>query len=502
MTVEEALAIIDAALKPDCLSDLQEEIFRQAWQSKTYQDMALHIGYDNDYIRVVGFQLWQALSTAFGIKVTKSNFRSVLRQQATELGVPSNSEDLAVTQTHGNARSHIVPQSRVALEPPQGPVPLNSSFYVERPPIEATCYQAIEQPGALICLRAPRRMGKTSLKNRVLAYCQRHGWQTVRLNFEQADALCLSHPTQLMRWCCANIAQQLGLPHRLEEYWDDLLGGSLSSTIYMQGYILEQIDAPIVLALDEVNRLLEYPESAKSFLPLLRSWYEEARNLEIWQKLRLLVVYSTEIYVPLDIHQSPFNVGLAVRLPELTPEQVDHLAQRHGLIEWHSGLTQALMAVVGGHPYLVRLALYHLSQSYPDSVIADSATHPATADAATTDLTTTAPAAREPDSNNHSDADLAPYSHPGLDERLDKLLQAAPTSQGIYYHHLRQHWLTLQQHPDLMQAIKQIVQIRDRTSSDPIVIYKLESMGLIKLDAEGVQVSCNLYRLYFYSQLS
>ncbi len=468
MTVEEALAIIDAALKPDCLSDLQEQIFRQAWQSKTYQDMALQIGYDNDYIRVVGFQLWQALSAAFGIKVTKSNFRSVLRQQAGELGIVGEAgEGSNRPEGAEKARSHFAFPSHPVLEPPQGPVPLNSPLYIERPPVEATCYHAIEQPGALVCLRAPSHMGKTSLKNRVLAYCQQLGLKTVRLNFEQADALVLSHPTQLMRWCCANIAQQLGLPHRLDDYWDTTLGGSISSTIYMQGYVLEQIDAPLVLALDEVNRLFEYPESAKSFLPLLRSWYEEARNLEIWQKLHMFVVYSTEIYVPLDIHQSPFNVGLAVRLPEFTSEQVDHLAQRHGLSEWHSGLTQALMAMVGGHPYLVRLALYYLSQVYA---------HPTT--------------------------DLGAGSDIGeLDQRLDELLQAAPTPQGIYYRHLRQHWLTLQQHPDLMQAVKQLVQTCDRTGIDPIMIYKLESMGLIKLDSEGVQASCTLYRLYFYSQL-
>lgn len=476
MTVEEALAIIDAALKPDCLSDLQEEIFRQAWQSRTYQDMALQIGYDNDYIRVVGFQLWQALSTAFGIKVTKSNFRSVLRQQAAELDLLGNSGNPVGTEEDGKAgeaRSHFVAPSQLALEPPQGPVPLNSPFYVERPPVEATCYQAIEQPGALICLRAPSRMGKTSLKNRVLAYCQQIGLKTVRLNFEQADALCLGHPTQLMRWCCANIAQQLELPHRLDDYWDTTLGGSISSTIYMQGYVLEQIDAPIVLALDEVNRLFEYPESAKSFLPLLRSWYEEARNLEIWQKLRMFVVYSTEIYVPLDIHQSPFNVGLAVRLPEFTPDQVDHLAQRHGLSAWHSGLTEALMAMVGGHPYLVRLALYHLSQF-----------------------------CSHPNVNESADNRGAGLGENDLDQRLDELLQAAPTPQGIYYHHLRQHWLTLQQHPDLMQTVQQLVQTCDRTGIDPIMIYKLESMGLIKLDAEGVRASCTLYRLYFYAQLS
>lgn len=85
MNVEEALVIIDTALKPEYLSDLQESVFRQCWEGKTYAEIAEGSSYANEYIRDVGFRLWQSLSKAFGEKVTKSNCRSVLRrvQQAT-----------------------------------------------------------------------------------------------------------------------------------------------------------------------------------------------------------------------------------------------------------------------------------------------------------------------------------------------------------------------------------------------------------------------------------
>jgi len=78
---------------------------------------------------------------------------------------------------------------------------------------------------------------------------------------------------------------------------------------YFRSHLLEQINSPIVLALDEVNQIFEQPQVAKRFfLPMLRSWYEEARKLPIWQKLHLIVVHSTEI-VHLQLNQSPFNVG-------------------------------------------------------------------------------------------------------------------------------------------------------------------------------------------------
>jgi hypothetical protein len=444
MTIDEAIAIIDAALKPGRLSDLQEVVFRHSWLGKTYQEVAMETGYDPDYIRGVGFQLWQILSDTFGEKVTKNNFRSVLRQQSGQL-LPE--QPAAVSQVNNLSQQLC---SNVVLELPEGPVSLDSPFYIERPPIESLCYDAIDKPGALIRLRAPNSMGKTSLKNRIVAHAAKQGYHVVRLNFEQVDESKLSNLNQLLRWFCATVTQQLQLESKLNLYWDEDCGAKVSCTVYFQGYVLEQLNSPLVLALDEVNRLLEYPDIAQSFLPLLRSWYEEARNLEIWQKLRLLVVHSTEIYVPLDINQSPFNVGLAIRLPEFNQEQLQELARRHGL-NWSEEESNQLMALIGGHPYRVRLALYHLARQ---------------------------------------DLDLA------------QLLRESPTLTGIYSQRLRHQWIILQQHPELMMAMKQIVASQGGARIDPIAAYQLESMGVAKFEGDQMVPSCELYRLYFSSQLN
>jgi hypothetical protein len=57
--------------------------------------------------------------------------------------------------------SNFPSNSAIGLEVPEGPVPLNSTFYVERPPTESRCYETITQAGALIRIKAPRQMGKT-----------------------------------------------------------------------------------------------------------------------------------------------------------------------------------------------------------------------------------------------------------------------------------------------------------------------------------------------------
>lgn len=80
MTVEEALVIVESILGKASLNDLQETIFRQSWEQKTYPEIAEKFGYDPDYIKIVGFQLWKILSQAMGEKVTKHNLRASLRR--------------------------------------------------------------------------------------------------------------------------------------------------------------------------------------------------------------------------------------------------------------------------------------------------------------------------------------------------------------------------------------------------------------------------------------
>ncbi|MEL6442156.1 MAG: AAA-like domain-containing protein, partial [Cyanobacteria bacterium J06621_8] len=293
ITIEEALYLVDNAIKPERLNSIQELILTQCWSGKTYQEIAEASGYDPDYVRVVGSRLWQLLSESFGEKITKNNFRSILRQK---IGVAEEKDTLG-----GNIS---------ALELPNTPLPLDSALYVPRPPIETQAFEEITKPGALIRIKAPRQMGKTSLIMRILAQARSRGYRTVRLNFLQAEDNVLGNLERLLRWLCANIALQLGWESLLDDYWDQDLGFKVSCTTYLQGHVLAQVDSPLVITLDEVNQLFKYPQVAQEFLPLLRFWHEEANNVPIWQKLRLIVTYSTEISVPLNLSQSLFNTGL------------------------------------------------------------------------------------------------------------------------------------------------------------------------------------------------
>lgn len=430
MNLEEALAIVDNLIHPQRLSTLQEMIFRECWEGKTYQQIAENSDYDADYIRVVGSRLWQSLTEICEEKVTKNNFRSILRQQSKQ----------SITNT-------------VALELPDGITAPNSNFYIERPPIEEICCQEIAKPGALVRIKAARNMGKKSLLRKILAN-EGSKYNVVKLDLQQADKKILDNFSQLLRWFCANLCSVLKLENIIDEYWEEDLGVKVSCTSYLQDYILEQIDKPLVLALDNLHLIFDYTETAQEFLPLLRFWHEEAKNLVVWQKLRLIVIQSTESYVPLNFNQSPFNVGLPVSLPEFNREQMMDLAQRHQL-NWGKNLDndnlKTLMDLVGGHPYLARLAFYNLAKYQID---------------------------------------------------LQQLVADSATETSIYGDILRYYLAILYDNSTLAQAFHKVVNSDVSIQIEPITAYQLESLGLIKLKGNEVFPSCQLYSLYFKARLS
>ena len=81
MKVEEALEVLETVLPPGSLNAVKKMVFYQAWEGKGYCEIAEQAGYDPDYIKGVAANLWQSLSSVLNEKVTKKNFRPLLRQK-------------------------------------------------------------------------------------------------------------------------------------------------------------------------------------------------------------------------------------------------------------------------------------------------------------------------------------------------------------------------------------------------------------------------------------
>ncbi|MBE9012018.1 AAA-like domain-containing protein, partial [Pseudanabaenaceae cyanobacterium LEGE 13415] len=305
------------------LNSTETLLLRGIWQYQTYTQIADEIGYSPGYLtNVVAPELLHRLSQLAGQRITKKNCRIILESFVAQ----STSEPRSTKPT---------PSPEAAPSFPNGAIAVNSPFYIARPPIETQVFEELQKPGALVRVKAPKEMGKTSLLLQVLHQLDQTKYHTVYLCLEQIDRAICDDLNRFLRWLCVSVSRQLQLEPKLDEYWDDDIGSKVSCTLYFRSYLLSQLNAPIVLALDEVNRIFEHPTVAQDVLPLLRSWYEEAKRLPIWQNFRLLIAHSTEVYVPLQLNQSPFNVGFAAQLKCFSLEQVQQLAHRYGL-DWEN----------------------------------------------------------------------------------------------------------------------------------------------------------------------
>ncbi|BDI20660.1 hypothetical protein ANSO36C_64620 (plasmid) [Nostoc cf. commune SO-36] len=331
----------------------------------------------------------------------------------------------------------------------------DTTIYIERPPIEDKCYKAIVQPGALIRIKAPQKMGKTLLLEKILDHARQQGYETVKLDLKLADNSTLTDLKTFLHWLCVNVSDSLDVSDKVDEYWQDSLGLNTSCTRYFQRYLLSNIDSSLVFAIDNFERLFEYANIFSEFCLLLRSWYETAKQGDrmgkIWKKLRLVVVNSTEAYPTLDINRSPFNVGLAIELPEFNQQQVEEMAKLYELGGYfgEEGLSQ-LIKLVGGHPYLLNEAIANLKSQ---------------------------------------------------ETSLEKLISLAPTEQGIFSYHLRQQLEFLQSDSQLKESYAKVITVDKPVQLNPEITFKLHSLGLVKIVRNDCIASCDLYRQYFLARL-
>ncbi|MDB9374082.1 AAA-like domain-containing protein [Nodularia sphaerocarpa] len=433
----EALKTIRAILSPRHLTYIEEIVFVYTWDGKLYREMSHETGYKEGYLKDIGSRLWLSLSQKLGHKVTKKSLKLLIANFCAD-------KSLATT------RYSRFNRTASKIEFPGSPLSFGSPLYIDRSPMEDLAIAALHQPGSLIRIKAPQRMGKTSLINHLMGVADQAGMQTVFVDIRQADTKTLEDLDQFLRWFCLTIGQQLNLDTKFDKYWFESACSKLSCTTYMQECFLRPLERPLVVAIDTAHSLVEHPHIAKNFFSMLRSWYEQAKVRDHWQKLRLIVAHVAELD---PFNQSAFNLGLPLNLSWLTTHQIKDLAQRYelhkvGINNFYT--LQPLQNLVGGHPYLLHLAFYWLRSGYLS---------------------------------------------------LPKLLHEAATDRGIYGDYLRCLCLVLQQDDTLMAAFHQLLLTPNPIRLSAKTAERLEGIGLVQIQGVKSSLGCELYRQYFCAHL-
>jgi hypothetical protein len=334
----------------------------------------------------------------------------------------------------------------VSLEMPEGTMDCESKFYVERSS-DPLALEAIKRQGVTITIKGPRQMGKSSLLIRTIETAVTASKRVAFLDFQLFDKATLNNADSFFRQFCSWLSDELEMADKVDEYWQMPLGNSQRCTRYVSRYLLKDFGKPLVLAMDEVESVFD-SEFRSDFFGMLRSWHNSRATTPIWKKLDLALVTSTEPYQLIDnLNQSPFNVGVVIDLEDFTAEQVANLNHLHGS-PFNLNEERQLIRLLGGHPYLVRLALYSVASGRLSS---------------------------------------------------SELFANATADNGPFGNHLRNHLFRLHNKTELVQGMLQV--IHQNNCKDERVFFRLRGAGLVHREKLVVMPRCQLYAEYFRENL-
>lgn len=339
---------------------------------------------------------------------------------------------------------------------PYGAVKPESKSYIERD-ADRLCWLHIKQRwGSTIFIKAPRQLGKSSLIRRILYRAEKEGTKkSAFINFQSIPQYILEDQHSFLIEFCSMIAASLGVPDAIERFWSPQRQGSSSHKVnpirkcseYLSKYLIPQLNDPFVLALDEVDRMLTTPFRS-DFFRMLRTWHNDRVENKSFAKMTLFLSCSADPALFIENpEESPFNVAEVIELEDFSNEKVEELNWRQGAILQQTEI-EDLIEMVGGHPFLVRVAFYEIKTGR---------------------------------------------------ETLSSLLKKGLEGRGTYGHHLNQIISPLLITPELKETLNNICQ-RQHSAKNRI-FYRLKSLGLIKEKDNQVMFRNKLYEQYFCNQL-
>jgi len=335
------------------------------------------------------------------------------------------------------------PQWLEHLDPPGGAVRLESPFYIKRR-VDDKVHNAVLKSGVTIRIKGCRQMGKSSLLAHLSQHLRDIRYPWIYIDFQRLEESHFEDLSTLL-FCLADwIARKFRTNVSPDVYWQRSRGPKDKIIDFLETEVLQQAETPVVLMFDEVDRVFNRNYRA-DFFSLIRFWHNNRSFDPVWEKLNLVLAYSTEAFMFIqDINQSPFNVGDDYELLDFDRLQLVALNQRHnnpiGVTEM-----EKFVDLFGGHPYLVRKALY----------------------------------------------DLVAGQH-----TVDELIKSACNDDGLFSDHLHRYLWRFHESPGLCDAMKSVIGTHSCPTDE--FFYVLRSAGLVRgTDRHNVLPRCGLYDQYF-----
>lgn len=330
-----------------------------------------------------------------------------------------------------------------------GTVPVDSPFYIERD-ADRKATVALESGAGTVVIKGYRQSGKSSLLLRLHAHGISKNWRSCYLNLQALDPQSLSDTPTFFRHLAWMIADELDAIVDPDGYWSERLSSPLNLTRFVEQAVLPKSESAVQILFDEVDMVFQLGQSRIDFFTMIRNWHNSRAIDPEWEKLRLVLSHATDpaLWIP-DVYQSPFNIGLSLTLADFDLLQIADLNRRYGEPLRSDAEIRRLAQLLGGHPYLVRLALWTLVQQQ---------------------------------------------------WRIDELENVAQTAEGPFAAHLDGYGRLIAENPELAQALRRVL---EKGECDEQSFSRLWVSGLVRRAERGLVVMrSELYRDYFEARRS
>jgi hypothetical protein len=363
----------------------------------------------------------------------------------------------------GSQVANVLPEIHVATIPgtsvmpilETGTVAIDSPFYEPRQCDEVVARQ-LESTDPTVVIRGCRQSGKSSLLARLHHRAADRGDQSCYLHFQDLSQSSFQSSELLLRELARMITEELELDVDADEFWDSTSkrrGPKQVLTTFLEDKVLAPSATGVQLLFDEVDRAFGFPECREELFSMIRAWHERRQRAGAkspWKKLRLVIAHGTDptLWIT-DMKQSPFNVGLRQTLLDFDEQEIADLNQKHGQPLSSPKDVKRLMELVGGHPHLIRIALYML-----------------------------------------------------VTEKwgLERLVDSASDPEGPFSHHLNYYYQVLSGSPELKQELRMVLE--NGACSNHERFQKLWVAGLILgKNPTSVSMRCRLYHDFFKTWL-
>jgi len=244
---------------------------------------------------------------------------------------------------------------------PTNCVPIESKFYLKRTQDEI-CKKKLSAPHTFILIKAPRQFGKSSLLMRLRQEAKNLGLHIISVDFRgQFELKNLQDLGTLLNAICSIASDSLSVENNLEDFWKENSSSDIKQNTHNYfKYLLVNTTTSIVLMMDEINLLTGNQEVAFEFFSLLESWHRNSKESDVWERLKIVLAYSTEVYYKLE--NSLFNRSCKINLQDFTLQEIEFLRDLYNLNSiWQTGDTRKLYNLLGGHPYLIHKAIYEIA---------------------------------------------------------------------------------------------------------------------------------------------